>query len=656
MTATETHARITSLFVQDVFVSSEENELKADVEIVNDSNLAHSAQVVFRGYVRNGSTLIYEFLHEQVWLFIRPSESKIHHVAVEVWLPRFPPSIKLPNGFQVEYSVRATVDPWYQNNHVEKIFIVRRRLVLKMPHIDSYQKRLIINQCVNHGAWYHKECKPINGEIWSEKGIYSFGETVRVSWRLKLYSTLEKVKLSLIQHFAQRNPSPDHPELFTNHERVLCVKETTTGSKEPHHCEIVVPKDLPVTMAMTLWNVLVIKYELLFQVKMKGHKPYVDFRIPIIIASEQVKSRTGTPAVGMELYKRAQDIDDDTDDDDDQDSELGEAPQEHQDFSVDIDTLEIKGEPLSKSYARVGFTVNSKQPEALRSLRLLLQGEVRAGSVWYSFIRYKAHITSGTKSLFGPGQHSLNIQLPFKDSQYDSNILPPSLGEDIRYICRVSTSSWTANNVAEEVLLPVDRMVDTWAKEKFKAPYSEIIGAYGIEMDQRAFQRGKYAFVTVTGKVRRVRVSLEQQRRLRYPALSKDESYCHERIVAALESPEDKDLWPKQWALRIPRNIPPSIEIAYWNVLVLNYALQIKLTLEDGHEHTHMVPIWIGCTDDKLPPPVIPTRIEKREASGRSNHSDNFLPEELPEFEVVETDETLHPPQWVDRFHDHMYY
>ncbi|VDO11220.1 unnamed protein product [Haemonchus placei] len=73
MTATESHARITSLFVQDVFVSSEENELKADVEIVNDSNLAHSAQVVFRGYVRNGNTLLYEFLHEQVWIFIRPS-------------------------------------------------------------------------------------------------------------------------------------------------------------------------------------------------------------------------------------------------------------------------------------------------------------------------------------------------------------------------------------------------------------------------------------------------------------------------------------------------------------------------------------------------------------------------------------------------------
>ncbi|KAK6009042.1 hypothetical protein OSTOST_26058, partial [Ostertagia ostertagi] len=192
MTASESHARITSLDVQDVFVSSEANELKADVEIVNDSNLAHSAQVVFRGYVRNGNTLLYEFLHEQVWILIQPSESKTHQVAVEAWLPRFPPSIKLQKDFQVEYSVRATVDPWFQNSHVERIFTVARRLVLKMPHMSCYQKRLIINKCVNHGGWNHKKCKPINGEIWTEKGVYSFGETARVSWQLQLDSKLEK--------------------------------------------------------------------------------------------------------------------------------------------------------------------------------------------------------------------------------------------------------------------------------------------------------------------------------------------------------------------------------------------------------------------------------------------------------------------------------
>lgn len=73
MTASESFARITSLLVQDVFVSSSDNELSAQVEIVNDSDLAHSAQVVFRGYVRRGKTLVYEFLHEQVWIFIRSS-------------------------------------------------------------------------------------------------------------------------------------------------------------------------------------------------------------------------------------------------------------------------------------------------------------------------------------------------------------------------------------------------------------------------------------------------------------------------------------------------------------------------------------------------------------------------------------------------------
>ncbi|KAK6051913.1 hypothetical protein COOONC_10582 [Cooperia oncophora] len=156
MTTSESYARINSLHVQDVFISSEENELKADVDIVNDSDVACSAQVVFRGYVRRGKTLLYEFLHEQVWILIRPSESRTHQVAVEVWLPRFPPSIKLNNDVQVEYSVKATVDPWFENHHVEKIFTVVRRLILKMPHLSCYQKRIIVNKCVNHGGWYHK--------------------------------------------------------------------------------------------------------------------------------------------------------------------------------------------------------------------------------------------------------------------------------------------------------------------------------------------------------------------------------------------------------------------------------------------------------------------------------------------------------------------
>lgn len=363
----------------------------------------------------------------------------------------------------------------------------------------------------------------------------------------------------------------------------------------------------------------------------------------------------------MKLYSRAQDVDDDTDDDDDQDSELGEVTESKNDFSIDIDGLEVVAEKegrLSNAQAEVLFTVNSMEAQALRSLRLLLQGEVRAGSVWYTFIRYKAHITSDSESLFSPGQHKVNIVLPFKESQYDTNILPPTLGDDIRYICRVSAKSWSINDIADEKDVFIDRHVDTWAKEKFKPPYSEIIGAYGIEMDQRAFQRGKHAFIRVVGKVLKVKVSLEQQRRLRHPGLVKDDSYCHERIVSSLDSPKDKALWPEMWALRIPRFVPPSIEITYWNVLVLNYALKIDLTMEDGHEHIHRVPVWIGCTDDNLAPPAVPVKAEQQLLQSNSpvgpllTHSP---PTEIPEFEVVASNDALYPPQWVDRYNDDMY-
>lgn len=71
MATTESFARIISVSVQEVFDSSVDNELYAQVEIANDTELAHSAQVVFRGYVRKAEKLVYEFLHEQVWIFVK---------------------------------------------------------------------------------------------------------------------------------------------------------------------------------------------------------------------------------------------------------------------------------------------------------------------------------------------------------------------------------------------------------------------------------------------------------------------------------------------------------------------------------------------------------------------------------------------------------
>lgn len=364
----------------------------------------------------------------------------------------------------------------------------------------------------------------------------------------------------------------------------------------------------------------------------------------------------------MKLFSRAQDVDDDTDDDDDQDSDIEELkPQESSQSSVEVDNMEVETEDnvqLVNAHAKVTFTVNSLKPKAVRSLRLLLQGEVRAGSVWYTFLRFKAHVSSNSGMSFSPGQHTVDIELPFKDSQYDTNILPPNMGDEVRYACSVTTKPWQINDIAEERTLSLDRSVDTFAKEEFKTPYSEIIGAYGIRMQQRAFQRGKHALVTVVGNVRRVRLSLAQQRRIRIAGLKTDDSYCHERVVASVEYADDKELQPERWSLRIPKHIPPSIEITYWNVLVLSYALNVTLTVESGHEHTHIVPVWIGCTDDKLPPPAQPERMTpSAHAATKMNQptSKHAALDEPPEFEVVETEETMEPPKWVDRYNDHMY-
>ena len=78
------------------------------------------------------------------------------NVSVDVWLPRFPPTMKINEELSIEYSVKATVDPWYKNNFLEKIFVVVRALHLKMPHSASHPKKILVNQCVGHEGWGHR--------------------------------------------------------------------------------------------------------------------------------------------------------------------------------------------------------------------------------------------------------------------------------------------------------------------------------------------------------------------------------------------------------------------------------------------------------------------------------------------------------------------
>ncbi|CAD6184996.1 unnamed protein product [Caenorhabditis auriculariae] len=420
---------------------------------------------------------------------------------------------------------------------------------------------------------------------------------------------------------------------------ISTVKTTSTA----RDCELEIPPDAPITMAMTLWNVFSLEYEVLLQVKLANHKSLVDFRYPIIVCSEKVPERPIKKGFKNHVFKRAIDIDDASDDDDDYDSEEEEVISTRI-HSVDIEKLEIisgtEGRGLEGASAQVTFVVNSNVARPLRGLRLILSGELRAGATWYEFLRFKALASSDNYSQFSPGEHTIRFSLPFSESQYDVNILAPSLGDDIRYICRASTVSWRKNNVSAEVDILVDRFVDTWAKEAFKTDHVEQRGA-----------RGKYIFAHVEGRQKKLSLQLIQIRRLRVPGIHSDDSYVHERIVVNQECHVEEIEMFVEGFLPIPHNIPPSIEISYWNVLIISYELNVVTTLEDGHTHQHRIPIWIGCTDDNLGPPKKRTRLAPTEEPRRES------PElgELPEFEVHHPEETRYQPYWVERFNDHTY-
>lgn len=70
-------ATVTSISCPSVFDSSVDNFLTADVTINNSTNLVHSAQIVFRGYVCKGNKLQYEFFHEQQWVLVDPGGNNI---------------------------------------------------------------------------------------------------------------------------------------------------------------------------------------------------------------------------------------------------------------------------------------------------------------------------------------------------------------------------------------------------------------------------------------------------------------------------------------------------------------------------------------------------------------------------------------------------
>ncbi|EFP04967.1 hypothetical protein CRE_03255 [Caenorhabditis remanei] len=560
--------------------------------------------------------------------------------------------MKFPDGSEIIYCVRASVAPWFDNNYVEKKFEVRRSLILKMPHEASYAIEHMVNKCVEHGSILHKKCDPINGHISLEKTAFCHGEDIHVRWELKTEkSVIEHFTCKLAQLIEVRESDPSNYLATRRFFSFLKEQKSTTNSS----ISLVVPSECLISIPMSLWNVLVVKHHIVLEIKMQKRKQPVVFKYPIIICNEEV-AKHKRPREPVPVFKRVQDVDDDSDDDDDYDSEDEEEDPPRRDYSVDIEKLSVTNvteseqRPLERADVGVTFIMNSAQPQELRSLRLLLTGEVRVGGLWYEFLRFKAIANLSHKTLLSPGEHNFRFQLPFADSQYDTSILPPTLGDEIRYMIHASTESLRKNVFQQRCELLVDRFIDTWAKEAYKPPYTEEYGATNIHLSQRCFKRGKHVIVALQGsEPRYVKGSLVQKKRLRVPNVKLDESYCSQRTVRVVE--EEIRRKNHIHVMHIPFNIPPSIEICYWNVLQIDYHYDVEITLEGGHTHNHSIPIWIGCTEDNL---LVPTQPDELLPENSLVVDEPY--EELPEFEVVHSEDTHEHPYWVERINTDTYY
>ncbi len=77
----------------------------------------------------------------------------------------------------------------------------------------SMNASVTINGYTSTDSWgsafvtiYSRKCSPINGEVWTDKGAYTFGEHVRVKWTLHHEdSKLDHVKVHLIKLLEYRH-------------------------------------------------------------------------------------------------------------------------------------------------------------------------------------------------------------------------------------------------------------------------------------------------------------------------------------------------------------------------------------------------------------------------------------------------------------------
>lgn len=64
---------------------------------------------------------------------------------------------------------------------------------------------------------------------------------------------------------------------------------TAVAGKEGNSVTLKVPKQTPVSIAMTIYNVMAVQYSVRFEAKVEGRKEPVEFILPVLVCTEQIQ-------------------------------------------------------------------------------------------------------------------------------------------------------------------------------------------------------------------------------------------------------------------------------------------------------------------------------------------------------------------------------
>lgn len=107
---------------------------------------------------------------------------------------------------------------------------------------------------------------------------------LRVSWPnwWKSGRLLDKAPKFTIFCFSESHPS----NYLATRRFVKFLKEQKSTANTS--ISLVVPPESLISISMSLWNVLVVKHEIVLEIKMQKRKKPVIFKYPIIICNEEV--------------------------------------------------------------------------------------------------------------------------------------------------------------------------------------------------------------------------------------------------------------------------------------------------------------------------------------------------------------------------------